>query len=166
MNNIEFFIPIISIMFLLTFHILISNLKYQFSKNPIFIMIFSFIIFTFTFVIFSLVVDGFSTNILIYAISFYCPLVMIYLHLFVGIYKSVSIRVMNELLFSKNKKMSLTELGKKYSHVDLIHNRLDLMVENKWIGKLNNTYSCQKKAVIIVEIYIFFKKLYKLPETG
>jgi len=129
-------------------------------------MIFSFIIFTFTFVIFSLVVDGFSTNILIYAISFYCPLVMIYLHLFVGIYKSVSIRVMNELLFSKNKKMSLTELGKRYSHVDLIHNRLDLMVENKWIGKLNNTYSCQKKAVIIVEIYIFFKKLYKLPETG
>ena len=166
MNNIEFFIPIISIMFLLVFHILISNLKYQFSQNPIFIMVFSLTIFALTFIIFSLIADSLSTNILIYSISFYSPLVMIYLHLFFGVYKSVSIRVINELLLSKNKKMSLTELEKKYSQVDLIHNRLDLMVKNKWIRKLNNTYSCQKKAVIIVKINIFFKKLYKLPETG
>ena len=43
---------------------------------------------------------------------------------------------------------------------------LKLMVEKKWLIKINNSYSCQNKAIILVKINLFFKKLYKLSETG
>ena len=91
---------------------------------------------------------------------------MFYFNLYFGIYKSISVRVLNELLLSKNKMMTLTKLKEKYPQRDLINQRINLMVGNKWLIKSNNNYSCQNKAIILVKINLFFKKLYRLDETG
>ena len=91
---------------------------------------------------------------------------LMYLHLFSGIYKSVSIRVLNELFSAKNHSMSLNELKEKYTINDLVYKRLDTMVINKWLELKNNKYICKNKAIFIVKINLFFIKLFKLSDTA
>ena len=163
---IEMNISIISFILLFSLHVIISSQNYSHCKNPIFIFTLSIISFFTICLIFSLYFQIMMKNYFIYSVSFYYAFVMIYMNLHAGIYKSVSIRILNELFFSKNKIMSFTELNEKYPQNDLVYNRLNLMVKNKWLTKLNNNYSCRAKAILIVRINLFFKKLYKLQDTG
>lgn len=163
---IEIILSIIAFIFLIVLHVFISKINFKHSKNPIFIFVLSIIIFLIICTVFILYYQISIRNYLIYLICFYYAFVMIYLTLYVGLYKSVSIRVLNELFVSKKKIMSLTELNEKYPQSDLINNRLKLMVENKWLIKSSNEYNCLNKAIILVKLNLFFKKLYKLNETG
>tara|TARA_B100001964_G_C13841987_1_gene426274 strand:- start:16 stop:510 length:495 start_codon:yes stop_codon:yes gene_type:complete len=163
---IEIIISITSFIFFLVSHVMISSKNINHIKNPIFIFVLSIVIFSIICLISSLYYQNMVKNYFIYSTSFYYAFVMIYMNLHAGIYKSVSIRILHELFLSKNKTMSLIELNEKYPQNDLIYNRLKLMVEKKWLIKINNSYSCQNKAIILVKINLFFKKLYKLSETG
>ncbi len=163
---IEIIISINAFIVLIVLHVFISKNNFIYSKNPIFIFILSIIIFSLICLLSTLYYEINFKSYLIYSISYYYLLVMIYLNLYAGIYKSVSIRVLNELFLSKNKTMSLSELDKKYPQNDLVYKRLKLMVDNKWLTKSNYSYSCQNKAIILVKINLFFKKLYKLNVTG
>ena len=163
---IEIIISIIAFIALIVLHVFISKINFKHSKNPIFIFVLSIIIFLIICTVFILYYQISIKNYLIYLICFYYAFVMIYLTLYVGLYKSVSVRVLNELFLSKKKIMSLTELNKKYPQNDLVNYRLKLMVENKWLIKSHNEYNCLNKAIILVKLNLFFKKLYKLNETG
>ena len=93
---IEIIISINAFIILIALHIFISNNNYIYSKNPIFIFILSIIIFSLICLLSTLYYEIKIKSYLIYSISYYYLLVMIYLNFYAGIYKSVSIRVLND----------------------------------------------------------------------
>ena len=91
---------------------------------------------------------------------------MIYLHLFIGMNQSLSVKILIDLFSSKNKTLTLKKLMETGLDERMIYERLNIMEKNKWIKVSNGHYSCLKKSIIIVKINLFFKKLYKFTETG
>ena len=91
---------------------------------------------------------------------------MIYFHLFIGLSKSVSVRILNEILISKNKSVSTKHLNSLYSYENLVNNRLQLLQRNNWIFYKDGYYVCTKKAKLLVRINLFFLKLFKIDNSG
>ena len=99
-----------------------------------------------------------------------CPLfmflVMLYLHLYVGIDRSVSVRVLGELVKAKGGEMSLESLRKVYSGEEMIRHRLDLLVEKKWLVKDNGRYSCDTRGRMMAELELLMKRVYSIDISG
>ena len=58
---------------------------------------------------------------------------MIYLHFFIGLLKSVSIRILNEFINNNAKTISVNDLKNIYSNKDMIDIRIKSLIKNKWI---------------------------------
>ena len=97
---------------------------------------------------------------------FYFCLIMVYTHLYVGIDKSVSIRLMGELVTSSNNTLKWEELDNLYSPIEMVKPRLDLLVDKNWLVIRNGKYLCLPKIETLVKINILFQKLYRLDKTG
>ena len=96
----------------------------------------------------------------------YICLIMIYTHLYVGIDKSVSIRIMGELVNHPKKRLTWKELEELYPTKLMIKSRLDLLVEKEWLKKKNGNYKCLSKGKKLVKINLLVKKLFCLDTTG
>ena len=100
-----------------------------------------------------------SLVILIYSVSvkehfwvsgpLYFCLAMIYTHLYVGIDKSVSIRIMGELVTSSNNTLLWVDLDNIYSPYWMVKTRLDLLVEKNWLEIKIGKYLILPKAKIL-----------------
>ncbi len=99
-----------------------------------------------------------------------CPLVMffvmLYLHFYVGMDRSVSIRILGELVKSRDRKLSLNELEALYPEEQMFKSRLDLLVDKNWLGKKYGEYYCTRKGKYISLLAIYLKKIYSLETTG
>ena len=99
-----------------------------------------------------------------------CPLfmffIMLYMHFYVGVDRSVSIRILGELLNTTNGKLELQELQEVYPQEFMIKSRLDLLVENNWLENQDGKYNCSSKAKYMVKSAIFLRKIYTLELTG
>jgi len=162
--------------------------------NALSISFFSFIIFLFFHIIIWRILKGYRGIILIIAISiisysfthyflvtqiiltsrpefwmsaplFYC-LIMLYSHFYVGMLKSVSIRIIEELFESEGFAMDLDEINEIYPAREMILSRLSLLEEKNWISKEGIEYKCLKKATFTVKINLFLHKIYRLNNTG
>ena len=91
---------------------------------------------------------------------------MFYFHLFIGILKSVSVRILIEIIKSKKNYLTMLELNSIYSYSDLVENRIKLLLRKKWIIDNNNILSCTNKGRLLVKINLFFLKLYKIKNSG
>ena len=96
---------------------------------------------------------------------FYC-LIMLYSHLYVGILKSVSIRIIEELYYSDGFAMDKDKIDEIYSTKEMILSRLSLLRESNWIIKEDGEYKCLNKAIFTVKINLFLHKIYRLNNTG
>ena len=97
---------------------------------------------------------------------FYFCLIMFYTHLYVGIDKSVSIRIMGELVTSSNNTLKWVDLDKLYSPREMVKQRLDLLVRKNWLELKNGKYRCFSKAERLVKINLFLIKLFCIEKTG
>ena len=95
-----------------------------------------------------------------------CPLymfgMMLYLQFYMGIDRSVSIRILGEVLKTGNKQMSLKELDKFYSQVYMIQSRLDLLVIKGFLREIDGKYQCTTKGTVLARLAIFTRKIYAL----
>ena len=80
--------------------------------------------------------------------------------------KSVSIRLMGELVTSSNNTLKWEELDNLYSPIEMVKPRLDLLVDKNWLVMRNDKYLCLPKIETLVKINILFQKLYRLDKTG
>ena len=93
-------------------------------------------------------------------------LLMGYLHLYVAIERSVSIRILGELALANENKLTLENLHEIYSYDYMIRHRLDLMVETNWLVKKNGKYTCGPKGETLSQAGIFLKNCYGMKITG
>jgi hypothetical protein len=96
---------------------------------------------------------------------YYC-LIMLYCHLYVGILKSVSIRILEELSDSSDQTMSLSEIENLYPTKEMVFTRVSLLEEKGWLKQKGISYSCQNKAIFTVKINLFLQKTFRLRNTG
>ena len=96
----------------------------------------------------------------------YCCLIMLYCHLYVGILKSVSIRILEELSESFDEKMDLSDIEALYSTEEMISSRVSLLVEKGWLKEQEQNHSCRMKAVMTVKFNLFLQKIFRLNNTG
>ena len=93
-------------------------------------------------------------------------LLMLYMHLYVGIDKSISIRILGELVNNPTKTLTWKKLIEIYQPQQMVETRLTLLVEKRWLKNENRRYQCLPKAVRLVKINLFFKKLFQIEKTG
>ena len=91
---------------------------------------------------------------------------MFYTHLYVGILKSVSIRIMEEIHLSESKIMNRVEIEKIYPPQEMVNSRLILLKEKNWIDESSGNFFCLKKAKIVSKINLYLHKIYNLENTG
>ena len=97
---------------------------------------------------------------------YYFLYVILYLHLFIGLSKSVSLRVMDEINKSPNKRLSLFKLNELYTENDFFYKRLKLMLNNNWLKNNEKIIYCSKKGSLLAKINIFFLNLYRIKNSG
>jgi hypothetical protein len=93
-------------------------------------------------------------------------MIMAYLHLYVGVDKSVSIRILGELITEGRDRMPLEELDRIYPAASMVEPRLEVLVEKKWLGKNGEKYFCDSRGRQIGRFALWLKKIYALETTG
>ena len=165
MNNNLYLFPILFFILFYIFHIFSIFIKLKILKNPILLIFFSLLLLPIYFIFFDYFDIIISYQEFIYLSCFYFLIVILYIHLYVGFLKSVSIRIIFELDKIDQKQINFHSLKKIYSYNELINNRISSLIKNKWIYNEVN-FKCAKKSIILVKINLFFKKIYRLKNTG
>jgi hypothetical protein len=99
-------------------------------------------------------------------LTFFLLLVTLYLHLYVGILKSVSIRILEQLHYSKGYTLTLDSLEEDYSYREMIGDRLRLLEKMNWVCSNANQYSCLPMGRCLAAFALLAKRLYGLKQTG
>ena len=93
-------------------------------------------------------------------------LLMGYLHFYVGIERSVSVRILGELVLAEENRLTQKNLYKIYPCDYAIRHRVDLMVETNWLIEKDGKYICAPKGQSLSRVAIFLKKCYGMELTG
>ena len=97
--------------------------------------------------------------------SVYFALGIIYLHFYVGITRSVSVRMLGELCRAKDHQMTFDEMEKSYSMDFMLEHRLATLVDHGWLIN-DRGYQCTKKGTLLAKSQLLMKKIYKIKQTG
>jgi hypothetical protein len=92
----------------------------------------------------------------------YAFMMMLYIHFYMGIDRSVSIRILGEtVLFDpEDYQITLNELEKLYPKQEMVKSRLDLLVLRGFLLERDGKYFCSTKGKILSNTGIFSQKLY------
>ncbi len=93
-------------------------------------------------------------------------LLMCYLHLYVAIERSISIRILGELSQVERNRLTKENLLKKFPYQYMIQHRVNLMVEKKWLIEDAGKYICSSRGEKLSQAAIFLKKCYGIRVTG
>lgn len=102
----------------------------------------------------------------LYSASVYLFLLVAYFHLYVGIDRSVSIRVLGELSGNESGSMSQEQLRTTYSSRSMFSHRLELMAKNGWIDIRDGRYSNLPKGTKLARVAKRLRGFYCLEVTG
>ncbi len=92
--------------------------------------------------------------------------VLAYLHLYVGTYRSLSVRILSELAQAEGS-MTTEELNQVYPLVFMYRSRIDLLQQNGWIHRTaGNGYACSPKGTFFAAIIISLRSLYGVTHAG
>ena len=100
------------------------------------------------------------------SLPFFMFLLMVYLHLYVGIERSVSIRILGELVQADDNRLTMENLHKIYPYDYMIRHRIDLMHKTNWLIENNGKFTCAPKGEWFSRIAILLKKFYEMELTG
>jgi len=96
----------------------------------------------------------------------FCMFVIIlYLHFYVGVERSVSVRILGELVKSKGG-LTMERLRSIYPVERMFDHRVELLTEKKWLELRDGRYYCRPKAKWLSVLAIGLKKAYRLETTG
>ena len=159
------FISLLSFSMFLLLHVIIWRLIDGYRGINL-ILLSSFVAFIFTnYILADYLLGSLLPEIWMTAPLFYC-LIMLYVHFYVGVLRSVSIRIIEELYLADNFSMSREQIDEIYPNREMALSRLLLLEKSGWIFKKSGKYRCLNKAVITVRINLFLYKVYRLNNTG
>ena len=101
----------------------------------------------------------------VYALTTHGFLLMLYLHFYVGVDRSVSVRVLHELLDQPGHELSAQALAERYPQSEMFAARVDLMVKHEWIREERGQFFVTAKSRILVLPTEILRRLYDLRET-
>ena len=87
-------------------------------------------------------------------------IMMLYLQFYMGIDRSVSIRLMGDILNSPNQKLKIKFVKDAYLNEQMVVPRLDLLEEKGYIKKLDGEYICNNKGKILAKCALIVLSLY------
>jgi len=149
------------IVFFVLQNILIKSLK---KKFPLYILLGSSLVsYISTLLMFNL--SDKAINIYPYS-SFYWFLVMGFLFYYFSLNKSVSVRILTDLLDSDQKELEYNNLLNSYLTQDSFLNRLNVLLNRNLIVHENNEYTLTKKGRRVASLYIKFQKLFLIKNSG
>lgn len=96
----------------------------------------------------------------------YAFLVVFYMHLYFGIDRSLSVRILGELVKAENGTLSLAELDRVYSPADMVARRIDVLVDKGHLAEQGGIYTCTPFGRFLVRLALLGKRLYALRHTG
>ena len=162
----SFFLSIVTFLIFLILEVILRLLNLRKTISPFNILILSNIfylsiaIFCALFIFKDFIFDQYLVSFLYHNLY-----TIFYLHLFIGIAKSVSLRSMDEINFF-NQKMTFDQLKKTYSPDDFFNHRIELLIKNRWLDEKDNYIKCSNKGELLVKVNLFFLKLFKISDTG
>lgn len=162
LNSIIFIIVIFTLF--LFFHLVIWRFHVNHSYGVYHILILQFFI-----LVFSITCNNITSIIDIdnyFVSSSYLMLIMLYLHFYVGITRSVSIRILGEILSAKELSMSLDSIEKIYPAKYMLQHRLETLVDHGWLSFDNEQYTCTDKGRMIANGELLMKYIYTINQTG
>lgn len=158
--------PLVCFLIFMTLHIILWRILPS-AKKGLFLKILLSVLSTSLFVGLSKIIDSpINFEHLLYTFSGHFFLVMLYLHLYVGIDRSVSIRVLGELVKAPEKKLTLEQLEVIYPQKHMFSHRIETMLQNGWLVKKQGFYSTSEKAQGLVAITLFLHKFYGIEVAG
>jgi len=92
--------------------------------------------------------------------------VVLYMHLYFGIDRSLSVRMLGELVESGEGRLSLDELNRRYSARDMVERRIAVLVDKGLLELEDGRYRCTPKARIPIVFALAGKRVYGLDATG
>lgn len=99
--------------------------------------------------------------------SLYWFLVLSLLMYFGAIYKSISLRVMSNLLMQPEKKDLYESILRTYIKDQSYHNRVEILSTKEMIYELpNQTYALSDTGMAFVEKLIFIQRIFSIKESG
>lgn len=100
-------------------------------------------------------------------LALYGLAIVMYFHLYVGMQRSLSIRVMEELSTNPNRSIAVPELAARYSPQAMFSTRIAWLIKGGWL-QLNsqNALVCTGKAERLAKVLRIFHALYNLRQTG
>ncbi len=110
---------------------------------------------------------GFSPATLLWASGpVYAFLIMLYFHFYFGVDRSVSVRILGELVRAPGGRLTPEELDAVYPRRQMLERRLGVMVEKGHIVREGDGYRCAPKGIRLVRLALLGKRLYNLDATG
>lgn len=100
------------------------------------------------------------------AAAFYLLWMVGYIHWYAGMDRSLSVRILGELSGTKQNSMTHRELAEVYPTREMVHHRIRLLEEKKWIESRENAYHCLDTGKKMAKVTMFFHKVFKLKVTG
>jgi len=85
---------------------------------------------------------------------------MLYLHFYMGIDRSVSIRLMGDILNVTDQKLNINMLKDAYSEEYMVAPRLDLLENSGFIKKINDEYICTNKGRVLAKCALMIRRIY------
>ena len=87
-------------------------------------------------------------------------IMMLYLQFYMGIDRSVSIRLMGDILKAPNQKLKIKFVKDAYLNEQMVVPRLDLLEDKGYIKKLDGEYICNNKGKILAKCALIVLSLY------
>ena len=107
-----------------------------------------------------------ANMVLLVSLPVFGCLMVFYLHLYVGVLKSVSLRIIGDLSLKEERADAIPAILKDFSLEHMVQTRLDLMVVNGWLRNQASSYECLPKAKRMALFNALLKKIYGLKVTG
>lgn len=150
----------------LVIHLLVWRLQFNFQNAVLLLAAIGGLAYPLVVVSFHLLeIMGASTHIWIS-----CPMhfwgVLLYIEFYMGIDRSVSIRILGELVRARGGELRLQELEQVYSKEYLLNSRLGFLTQAGYLSECTGAYSCKPKGVVVARFVIAWQRLYGLKTTG
>lgn len=93
-------------------------------------------------------------------------LVVFYFHLYFGVDRSLSIRILGELARSESGFITLAQLDAMYPKRDMVGRRVEVLLRKGYVKAHDGTYSCTPSGQVLVRLALLGKRVYNLRATG
>jgi len=100
------------------------------------------------------------------SLPLYAALVTLYMHLYFGMDRSLSVRMLGELSKQPDGFLTLDELELVYSCRDMVERRVQVLSDKDLAVESQRQYTCTGRARFMVTLAILGKRLYGLRCTG